>query len=55
MRDSIHIACWSCWPVWAPTSTSSHRRREDSATKQDKLFSSVASDNIEELTVKNDA
>src|SRR3954469_22303619 len=30
-------------------------KTEDSSTKQEKLFSSVASDNIEELTVKNDA
>ena len=30
-------------------------KAEDSSTKQDKLFSSVTSDNIEELTVKNDA
>src|SRR6187401_177865 len=30
-------------------------KAEDSSTKQEKLFSSVASDNIEELTVKNDA
>lgn len=30
-------------------------KAEDTATKQDKLFPNVASDNIEELTVKNDA
>jgi len=30
-------------------------KAEDSSTKQEKLFPSVASDNIEELTVKNDA
>jgi len=30
-------------------------KTEDSSTKQEKLFPSVASDNIEELTVKNDA
>jgi hypothetical protein len=30
-------------------------KAEDSSTKQDKLFPSVASDNIEEITVKNDA
>ena len=28
-------------------------KKETPATKQDKLFSAVASDNIEELTVKN--
>jgi hypothetical protein len=30
-------------------------KSEDSSTKQEKLFPSIASDNIEEITVKNDA
>jgi hypothetical protein len=30
-------------------------KAEDTTTRQDKLFPNVASDNIEELTVRNDA